>query len=39
MKQILRNLSLLLLALNLNIFAQVSSGTITGSVRDSNNAA
>src|SRR5215510_928327 len=39
MKQILRNLSLLLLALNISIFAQVSSGTITGSVRDSNNAA
>lgn len=39
MKRILRNLSLLLLALNISIFAQVSSGTITGSVRDSNNAA
>src|SRR5262245_60131281 len=38
MKQILRNLSLLLVSLNISIFAQVSSGTITGSVRDSNGA-
>ncbi|MCI0390808.1 MAG: TonB-dependent receptor [Acidobacteria bacterium] len=39
MTQFLRNVALLLVALNIAVMAQVSSGTITGSVRDSSNAA
>src|SRR5690349_6872891 len=35
----LRYIALLLVALNIVVLGQVSTGTITGSVRDSNNAA
>lgn len=39
MTQYLRYVALLLVALDVAVIAQVSSGTITGSVRDSSNAA
>jgi Carboxypeptidase regulatory-like domain len=39
MIQLLRNVALLLVALSVAVMAQVSSGTIIGSVRDSNSAA